>query len=139
MTPLEEATAQMKYFVDSGRFSEAISAGQHLLTMVASSDHMRRSRIYSNLGACYDKLRRHNEAEESYALSCQENPDNWSAWYNRAYNLYRWGLRRFRDKDPGGARAHFHLALDYSRLAKKLNHSDPDIDQLIASIQSLML
>jgi len=141
ITPINVAVTQMKNLMNSGRFSEAIPVGHHLLTLYASSDHVRRSSTYDKLGICYDKLHRHDEAEKSYAIACQENRDNGFAWHNRAYNLYRWGLRLFRDKDPESAqRAHakIHLALDYSRLAKKLNPSDPDIDQLIASIQSLM-
>jgi len=130
--------AQMKNFMDSGRFSEAIPVGRHLLTMIASSEHIKRGNIYYNLGVCYNELGRYHEAEESYAISCREYPGDSDTWYNRANNHHHWGTQLLLAGNGDSARSHFHSALDYLRRAKQINPSDPDIDRLIASVQNSM-
>jgi len=136
MTPLQEATAQMKNLMDSGRFAEAIPVGRHALTMAAPSDHGWRNTIYYNLGVCYNELGRYNEAEESYATSCRESPGDSAAWHNRANNDYRWGMQLLLENDLGGAHTRKQHALDCLRLAKKISPDDPDIDRLMALVQS---
>jgi tetratricopeptide (TPR) repeat protein len=83
--------AQMKSCVEGGYYAEAIQVGQKLLTMIPASDHAKCGKIYYNIGLGYNELGRFDEAEESYALSCQECSGDSDTWYNRANNHHRWG------------------------------------------------
>jgi tetratricopeptide (TPR) repeat protein len=128
--------AEMKSLMDSARYAEAIRVGQALLTKVPTSVHNYRALIYYNLGTCSNELGQYAEAEERYALSIQENPNDSDTWYNRANNYNRWGGSAYRSGDIAGSRAYWKRAMEYAQRAQQLNPTDPDILHLLTQITS---